>query len=498
MRVILINPYPERARGINQGTIEPPLGLAYLAAAIRAGGWEVDLIDANALRVGSSPLVEHLTAIRPDLVGISTNIVTHYAGTVLARGLRQAGYRGRVVLGGPMPSALPEYCLDSTGADAAVIGEGEETLLEIAANLADGRAEPFRGVRGCFWRDPGGSPVREEPRPLIADLDSLPLPAWDLLPPFGYYKSRARRRPIGAVICSRGCPYRCTYCNKSVFGSRYRHYSVERIIREVELLVGEFGIRQLDILDDNLTLNLDWAKELFRRLAHYGLAINLQNGIRADLCDEELLDLMKAAGVFKISMGVESGSPEVQARIKKDLELERVIRISRWARKRGIVVYGNFISGLPHDSAESMDQTIDFALRMDPDLVNFMYLVPLPGTEIWDEIEKNGKFHFRLDDPDVAGFYGSKLRYSLPGMDPRQVVSGYRRAYRRFYLRPGKILDLLRHSLHPGEIYWMLESVLGVLGLNLPAGSRYRLPPARRIALKSLPNPGGLGSSRGR
>lgn len=497
MDLLLINPYPEGAKGINEGTIEPPLGLAYLAAAVRDRGWSVDLVDANALRVGASPLADYALSLRPAAVGISTNVVTHPAGAALAKSIREGGFGGRIIFGGPLPSAIPGYCLDSAPTDAVVVGEGEETLAEIMANLAAGRAEPFRGVRGCFWRDDTGAVVREPPRPLIENLDTLPLPAWDLLPPFEYYKSRARRRPIGAVICSRGCPYQCTYCNKSIFGSRYRRYSAPRVLEEVEILVKDFGIRQLDILDDNLTLNLDWAKEIFRGLARFGLAINLQNGIRADHCDEELLDLMKAAGVFKLSLGVESGCPEVQAGIKKKLDLEKVVRTTRWARRRGIVVYGNFILGLPYDSAATMGRTIDFALKMDPDAATFNYLLPLPGTEVWAEVESRGEFYFRLDDPVVSGFYGSGLRYRLPGMDLDLVSRYYRMAYRRFYLRPAKIFGLLLRSLHPGELGWMIETVLGVLGISLPAGRRYRTPPQRRIGLKSAAPAGKISPRRG-
>ncbi len=487
MDLLLINPYPAAATGINEGTIEPPLGLAYLAATARERGYTVDLIDANALKIGTRPLADHIISVNPRLLGVSTNVVTHAAGRDLIAALRAAGFRGLVILGGPLPSALPEYCLGSTAADAVAAGEGEETLAEVLANLAGKSSDPFSGVSGCVWRNRDGEIVHEPPRPLIENLDSLPLPAWDLLPPFAYYKSRARRRPIGAIICSRGCPYQCTYCNKSVFGSRYRRYSLERAIREVGLLVEKFGIRQLDVLDDNLTLDLEWAKEFFRALARFDLAVNLQNGIRADHCDEELASLMKAAGVFKLSIGVESGCPRTQLRIKKNLVLDRVLQTTRWARERGIVVYGNFILGLPDDSAESMRRTIDFAIRMDPDAATFNFLVPLPGSEVWVEIENRGAFYFQLDDPAGSGFYGSGIRFRLPGMDAKEVARFYRRAYRRFYLRPGKIWSLFSRALHPGEFLWLLQTVWGVLGLPIPPGPRFLASARRRIGLKSGP-----------
>jgi radical SAM superfamily enzyme YgiQ (UPF0313 family) len=487
MDLLLINPFPAGAEGINEATIEPPLGLAYLAAYARDRGFEVDLIDANALRIPPEDLLEHVLAVRPRVLGVSSNLITHLAGVTLLRGLSARGFSGYTLLGGPFPSSEPEYCLRSAPVDAVVVGEGEETLAEIMEKISRGDSSPAEKTKGCVWRAPGGEIRREEPRPLIPDLDALPMPAWDLLPPFRLYKSRARRRPIGALITSRGCPHQCTYCNKSIFGARSRFHSVDRVIAEVDILVETYGIRQLDFLDDNLTLKLVWAKDLFRRLRPYGLAINLQNGIRADFCDEELLDVMRAAGVFKISFGVESGSPEGQRRIKKNLDLSAVLRAARWARERGIVVYANFILGLPYETTSEMHETIDFAIRMDPDIATFNCLLPLPGTEVWREIAAHGRFFFGLDNLLALGFYGSAARYWLPGMNPEDVTVCYREAYRRFYLRPAKILQLIRKAVSPGELRWLWETAWGVL--HLPRLGSPRLPGSARgrIVMKSAP-----------
>ncbi len=468
MDILLVNPFPVRASGINEATVEPPLGLAYLAAYVRSQGFSVGLLDSNILRMSEEAVAKFIISHNPRFVGFSTNIITHRSGISLARLIRGKGYRGHILFGGPFPSAKPEFCLKDPAVSAVVIGEGEETLLEILQKGGNRETTPFRGIRGCQWRMENGGIKIENPRPLIDDIDSLPLPAWDLLPPLKLYKSRSRRRPVGAIFTSRGCPFQCVFCNKSIFGTRYRLHSVDRVMKEVETLVAQFGVRQIDFLDDALGVKLDWSKELFTRLRSFKLAINIQNGIRADYCDEELIQIMKEAGVFKISIGVESGNQAMQKQIRKNLDLEAVLKVSNWARKRGILVYGNFILGLPRDNRETMDDTIEFALRMDPDIANFACMIPLPGTEAYEEIIREGELFFNLDDLITLGFYGSQARFNLPGMNPTEVTSAYRRAYRRFYGRPLIIWRILRSARSWGELRWILETGWGVLKLPRP------------------------------
>lgn len=279
----LINPYPYYAVGINEATIEPPLGLGYCASYLRMNGFDCDIIDANVLRWTADDVLRSLRRTAHPLIGISTNIVTHRAGIELARAIKAGLGDVPIVMGGPFPTSRREYVLAAAGVDAVAVGEGEVTLSEIAGNIAAGR-HPFRGVRGCVYRDNGAQAWHGD-RPLIPDLNTIPFPAHDLFPPLHLYKSRARRSPVGAVVSARGCYYQCVYCNKSIFGNVCRHRSVDNIISEVEWLREHKGIRQLDFLDDNIIVTKEHAGELFDRLKPLDLAINLQNGIRADRCD---------------------------------------------------------------------------------------------------------------------------------------------------------------------------------------------------------------------
>ena len=200
--VVLINPFPETASGINEATVYPPLGLASLASSLRAGGVHVRIIDANIAGLRNREVLALLDIERCDLAGISMNIITGPRGIELARMIKEK-IGTMVCIGGPLVSASPETVMKACHADLAVVGEGESTLLE----LCEGKE--VSQLDGAVWVSADNRAVRNRARGLIDPLDALPLPAYDLLPPPGLYRSRARRKPVGAIITSRGCPFAC-------------------------------------------------------------------------------------------------------------------------------------------------------------------------------------------------------------------------------------------------------------------------------------------------
>ncbi|HTZ11359.1 MAG TPA: radical SAM protein [Candidatus Margulisiibacteriota bacterium] len=456
--ILLINPYSRSISGVNIATIEPPLGLGYIASLLELNDHHCQIIDANILRVSADEIHKHIK-FSPDIIGISSNIVTHRAALENARVLRSRYREVPIILGGAYPSSLPELALEKTYIDAVAMGEAEITMLELAQRLEKG-PDIFSGVEGIAYKEEGRI-IFNKVRPLIKDLDSLPFPAYHLLPDLKRYKSRARRSPVGAILTSRGCPYQCTFCNKNIFGAALRSRSVGNIIKEIDWLVNSYGVRQLDILDDNFNFRLDYAKELLDSLIKggYNLAINLQNGLRIDGVDTELLDKMQKAGVFKISFGIETAAPSVQKRIKKEIDLDKVVFITREARKRKIIVYANFILGLPGDTQESMQQDIDFAIRMSPDVANFMIALPLPGTELYDEVKRNGRFLIPVEEGVEQGFYGKSVFYELGDLKAEDVRKFYKKAYREFYFRLSQILTLLFTIGSWGEVVWLTEAI---------------------------------------
>lgn len=199
--------------------------------------------------------------------------------------------------------------------DAVVIGEGENTLTEVVESL--GKRNIFEGLKGVAYKYQDQI-IHNQPRPLIENLDDIPFPAYHLLPRLKRYKSRSRAEPVGYIFTSRGCPSQCTFCSRN-FGTFWRPHSANRVVDEISYLVKEHRVRQIDILDDNFTLDINRAAEILDLLAHrrMGIAINLQSGVRVDSVNKELLLKMKKAGVFKIAFGIESGDQNILKKIKK-------------------------------------------------------------------------------------------------------------------------------------------------------------------------------------
>ena len=462
MKTVLINPNCSTAKGINKATIEPPLGIGYLATYLKREGFESEIIDANILQLSEDEIYQRIDG-GVKIVGISFNVISAIAAFKLVKYLKPKFPGVIFIAGGPYPSSMPESCLNSYGFDAVCIGEGEEVLLKIARHISNDKMNPFEDVNGVYYRYQDNI-IKNPPQKLIGDLDALPFVDLGLFPNLLLYKSRARAKPVGVILTSRGCPYQCIYCNKNIFFATYRLRSVNNVITEIEQQINRFGIKQIDFLDDNLTLNVSYANNLFDEIIakKFNLYINLQNGVRADLLNENLIRKMKKAGVFKVSIGVETGDSSMQKRIKKYLDLDKVIETTKLFKKYGIRVYGNFMFGLPYDTRESMQKTLDFAIKMNPDIANFMITIPLPGTELYELVKSKGSF---FEDPGkgvARGFYGGKVYYTLNGMDSSLIAESYKKSYKKFYYNPRKIFEIVKSANSVYELKWIYDAAIEV------------------------------------
>jgi len=226
--ILLVNPCIANTVGVNNATITPPLGLAYLAAVLEKDGHRAQIIDANILGIPARKISRHLS-FRPHLIGISVNIISYQGGLAFARALKSIYPDVPLIFGGAYASSLADGILKRNSfVDAVVCGEGETTIREIRYN----KEYPFLDVDGVVWRDEKRI-VRNNPRALISDLDELPFPAYHLLPDLRRYKTRKRGMRAGYVMTSRGCPSPCTFCNSSIFGKIWRPHSVDRVVEEI-------------------------------------------------------------------------------------------------------------------------------------------------------------------------------------------------------------------------------------------------------------------------
>ncbi len=463
MNIILIAPVSSGSSGVNRITTASPLGLAYLAAVVQEMGHSCRIIDADVTALPAELVAKEVARRRPDLIGISSHILNWRGVPPLVELFKRQFPHLPVILGGPFPSAIPEHCLKRSRADAVVVGEGEITLRELCAVLEKGIAR-FENIDGLVWRDSGGQVRRNAPRALIADIDELPFPAWERLESMPLYHGRARRLPVAAITTSRGCPCRCSFCSRSVFGNRYRAHSPARVLEEIRRLMSDFGVRQIDVVDDNFTLNRVRAVEILERIAALPtrLSVNLLSGIRADHLTPELPRLMKRAGVYSTTIGIESGDQEILDAAGKGSRLEKVSQAVRVLRKEGILVVGAFIIGLPGDCPETMERTIRFAIRCNPHLTKFAIATPCPGTALYSQIEREGRFLVPTQDGIETGYFGNRAFFEIGVTRAEDVEYFYRRAFRRFYFRPRKIIDLVSTIRSPSEIKWVWQSAKAI------------------------------------
>ncbi|MFH1850448.1 MAG: radical SAM protein [archaeon] len=456
-KILLINPPATLSKGINESTMYPPIGLGYLSSYLKKyatiNQYHVRIIDANALGLGLEAVLKEASAFRPDVVGIHMNVILAASGIQIAKAIK-AAHDAMVCIGGPLTSSNPEEMLALSGADIAFVGESEQTFLEIC----EGR-QPDKVAGVAYLKK--GKFFRTEPRKLIEDLDAIPFPDYDIMPPLRKYESRARRFPVGVIMSSRGCPYQCTFCNSSIFGKRYRARSPENVVDEIEMLVRKYGIGQLDVLDDNFTLDIERAGRILDLIIERKLdiLINLQNGVRADRLTWDIVMKMKRAGVFKAGVGIESADGDVLKSIRKSLDPDKVIRALAWFRKAGIITVGFFILGFPNDSRESIERTIRFAIKSNPSIANFCMLTPFPGTEMYESMKKSGLLKDESALVYQSGFYDANLYHRCPKLTEEELRAFQRKAYLGFFFRPRKMVEMLLTIRSYRELKWTLGTI---------------------------------------
>ena len=453
-KVLLVYPNvgrAERYRGKLAifGGKQIPLGLFCLAAYLRKHGLRVEAIDAEARRLPPDAIVAHLRQGGFDALGISTTTAIFHRALELARTIKAALPGLPVIVGGPHVSSQPLQPLGFDAFDYAVPHEGEETLRETLEMIECG-SDPA-AVRGLVYRR-DGQVVAGLPRPYIEDLDSLPFPAYDLIPDMTVYSPppfNYRRRPVANVVTSRGCPNQCTFCENATFGRRARMRSAESIVDEIELLLRRFHVREIAFVDDTFTIRPKRIYEIFDLAARRGIRFPWTCKSRIDTVDEELLRYMKANGCWHIGLGIESGNEEILKEIRKNIELPDVERVIGICRRVGLVTKGFFIVGHPKELLGTIDETVDFALRLKLDQVAVTINTPLPGTYQYQHAREYGS----LDESSWSAFNFWRPVFVPSGLTREELVAKHGEFLRRFYLRPQWLLRQARSMLtHPNTI----------------------------------------------
>jgi len=439
-KVLLINPPFIRYGGIEgHGGKNTPLNLAYLASFTREEmrGVDVDIIDAEGLELTYEQIYEKVDAFSPDIIGITCPTPVYYIVQQICSDLKRKDKDVKIVIGGPHVTALPKESLTETECDIVVIGEGELTFLDIVSRLKDGK--DLHSVPGIAYKENGDVYVNKR-RELIDDLDMLPFPAKDLLPLSRYYlppTKRIKSERATNMITSRGCPFSCNFCMaKTIWTSKTRLRSVKNVIEEIRLNVDVYGLTEFSFHDELFTFRRDRVIELCQSILKEGLDITWVCQARAGSVDLEMLKLMKRAGCGKIAFGFESGSDRMLKLMNKKETIENAVESVSLCKKAGIGVEGAFILGYPGEDLKSINDSIEFALKLDCETVAWFIAIPYPGTRLYHEAIEKGYLKERINWMEFAPVSNLESPMIIPNFTPEELMKWKKRAYRKYYLRP--------------------------------------------------------------
>jgi len=410
MRVLLINPFYPLSE-----TPSPPLGLAYLAAALESAGVEVKILDLVVFPYSASMLQTLLEDFKPQIAGLTAVTMSFDNAIEVVKAIKAIDPDIITVMGGPHVTFCARETLKGhPELDVVVLGEGERTVVELARSLQNGH-DRLAGVPGIAYRR--GSQICEtEKRERIQDLDALPLPARHLLP-LGRY--RALGMPI-SITTSRGCPFKCIFCvGRKMVGARIRYHSPTRVVDELQYL-NTLKFHQINLADDLFTANKAHCLAVCDEILKRGLQLRWTSFARVDTVSDAVLTKMKAAGCRAVSFGIESADPDILKTIRKGITRQQVVDAVQMCARAGILAHASFILGLPGETPQTILETIKFGENLKALGLSFGFhlLAPFPGTEVRAE---SRRYNLKILTDDWSQYHANRAIVETPWVD-RQAL----------------------------------------------------------------------------
>jgi len=420
-----------------------PIGLVYIAPVAEKRGHHVEILDL-ALEADPHPvLLRKLEERKWDLAGLSCMTPEFEGAEIAARQIKEFDPALPIIFGGQHPTIVPEQAVSQEFCDFVCIGEGEETFGHFVDVWSSHR--DLSQVAGLAYKDKDGQPRRNAPRPTIEDVDSIPIPAYQLLDMDRYAEADSARytpkyKRATQIFTSRGCPWHCTYCH-DLFGKHFRARSPENVLEEMRLLYDTYHIQEFMVEDDIFNFDMDRAKKICDLIIESGMKVALQfgNGIRLERMDEELVHKLAAAGTHHVSIAIESASPRIQSLSRKNLKLHMVKDVVGWTRRYGINTLGFFMIGFPGETVEEIKMTIRFACETELDEALFSIVIPYAGTEMRSQVIRMGMYDEGAEVDNLRGV----IRIETPDFDFKTLKRLQRRAYMMFFLTRFRFLKML-------------------------------------------------------
>lgn len=460
MKIFLVKPVMPKRLVIN---CIPPIGLGYLATALRQQGFsEVKILDCVKEGLNFLEFKKQVQQYAPDIIGFqvfSQDLKSLEKSLALVKDINP---KIITLAGGPHPSGLPEKTLKQfPKLDFLFCGEAEIGLPQLIKALPS--LKHLDKIPGLGWRNKNQQ-IRVNPQVSVKNLDKLGLPAWDLLQPQTYPEAPQgvvfRQSPIAPIMATRGCPFSCTFCaGWTISGKKIRRRSVAHVLAEIEFLYTQYGIREIHILDDNFTLDQEYLIKFCRQLIkkNWGLTWCCPNGVRLDTLNPKIIRLMKKAGCYYVSAGIESGSDRILKLMKKGTTTSIIRRKVDMVRKAGMTINGFFIIGFPGENKAEILKTINFARELNLSRAQFYNYLPLPRSEAYEKLIASGEL--KEESIDWSQIFQADVPYSPKNISHRELKELQKLAHRQFYLRPKILYRLLREIHSPQQIKYLIRRV---------------------------------------
>ena len=453
MRVLLLRPAAEKksmARVL-------PLGLLAIGSVLKRAGHQVKILD---LRISNSPdeeLSSVMKSFNPQVVGIGVMTIECKYGFIDAAKVKKLNPDVTIIFGGPHCSHEPRFILNDPNVDLMVSGEGDLTITELIDALEQGR--DIENIAGIAYKK-NGSYIRTADRPVIRDLDKFDQ-EYDLINLERYFNFQSsmdffpvfRNKRFLPLVTSRGCPFKCTYCH-DIFDKSIQYRSPKAVVDEIEYLINKYGVREFHIVDDVFNVNMKRAKIVLDAIIQKNLNIHISfpNGLRADFFDDELIDKMQRAGVYRMALGIESGSQRIQDMIQKDLDINIIYGVVEKLTRARMSVHGFFMLGFPSETRKEMEATIDFACDLGLTTANFSLVIPNPGTDLRQTFIESRESNFE----DFSEYTFDAASCNASEVEGDDLIKLKQEANRKFYLS----LQRFKHVLRAVEPKWIVRSMI--------------------------------------
>lgn len=443
-KIILFNPPGPENKGFTRegrctqeegiwATLWPPVTLATAAAFLEKDGHDLNVVDYPALGLSLDHLKDAAAKTRPDFAIWNTGTPTLISDIAVAETIKSVSPHTTTCVMGTHVSVLPVQALNVNSVDLVIRGEPELTIRNICLS----KEKKFTGIPGISFKDNHGV-IIHNPDSEFMDAEAIPFPAWHHLD-ITKYRLPIKNRPFLIVAPLRGCPFPCSFCTAGIYyGKKLRKRPVKNVIEEITNNRIKYDVNDFFIWADTFTADRDYVVELCGKLISEDIKTSWTCNSRVDTVDTEMLTLMKKAGMWMISFGLESGSDNILKRSRKGIRTSQSEAAVEAAHRLGIITSGHFIYGLPGETEKSMMQTLDFALRLPLDIAQFYAAAPFPGTDLHDEAASEGWI------TGNDSFSQSHAVMELPDLSAKRVDAFRQYSYRKFYLRFSALCRLLK------------------------------------------------------